>query len=353
MTGERVPTGAHDAPRPTADAARVKVSVVIPLFAKERHIKRALNSVLAQSFRDFEVLVVDDGSTDGGADVVGVVGDPRVRLLRQENAGESAARNRGIAEAQAELVALLDADDEWLPDFLSTVLEAYERFPQAGMFGTAYSWCENGTMRRPAFASDAQHQGIGLIDDYFRAALGPSPICASAVMVPRRVFEEVGGFPLGVRRGGDLEMWARIAFHYPVAWTPATLSIYHLSADNRACNLVPVGPDVAAACSLEGLLRTGTMPVSSSREAVDDYVVKLRLGLARHHILQGNRRWARDVLRLTRANTRFRRERMVLLAAYWLPRPLLSLALRAKAVLRRMRGVHSGEGITCLPEGYG
>jgi cellulose synthase/poly-beta-1,6-N-acetylglucosamine synthase-like glycosyltransferase len=115
----------------------MKVSVVIPLYNKARHIARAVQSVRGQTWQDFEIIVVDDGSTDGSGDVVRQIADARFRLITQLNGGECAARNRGIAEAACDVVAFLDADDEWLPAFLETVVALRQRFPDCGMYATA------------------------------------------------------------------------------------------------------------------------------------------------------------------------------------------------------------------------
>ena len=106
----------------------VRVSVIIPLYNKAPYVRRALDSVAAQTFTDFEVIVVDDGSTDGGAELVAAYGDSRVRLLRQANAGPGAARNRGIAEARGDILAFLDADDVWLPVFLEESMRLLDRY---------------------------------------------------------------------------------------------------------------------------------------------------------------------------------------------------------------------------------
>jgi len=96
----------------------VRVSVIVPLFNKAPYIERALSSVAAQTYRDFELIVVDDGSTDEGPRIVEAFTDLPIHLIRQENAGPGAARNRGLELAQGELVAFLDADDEWLSNYL-------------------------------------------------------------------------------------------------------------------------------------------------------------------------------------------------------------------------------------------
>lgn len=114
------------------------ISVVIPLYNKEREVARAVRSVLAQRRQPLELIVVDDGSTDRSAAEVAAFRDPLVRLIRQPNGGVCAARNRGIAEARGEYVALLDADDEWEPGFLSEIVSLITRYPGCGIYCTAF-----------------------------------------------------------------------------------------------------------------------------------------------------------------------------------------------------------------------
>ncbi|MCI0380021.1 MAG: glycosyltransferase family 2 protein, partial [Gemmataceae bacterium] len=102
------------------------VSVIVPLYNKAKYVERALTSISAQTAHDLEILVVDDGSTDGGGDMAERFAELRLRLIRQDNAGPGAARNRGLAEARGEFVAFLDADDEWLPDYLEKNLALLE-----------------------------------------------------------------------------------------------------------------------------------------------------------------------------------------------------------------------------------
>jgi len=212
------------------------VSVVIPLYNKGSYIARALNSVLAQTFRDFEVIVVDDGSTDDGAAIVKGFGDPRIRLIQQENRGVSAARNRGIAAARAELVAFLDADDEWLPGHLETLLRLEVRFPEAGVYATAYLIKMKGCVVNIAsFSAEIPRKPWeGLLPSYFKvAASGDPPISASTAAISRRILNEMGGFTIEAWWGEDTDLWGRIALKYPVAFSWDIGAIYHTEAVNR------------------------------------------------------------------------------------------------------------------------
>lgn len=127
-------------------------SVVIPLYNKQAYIADTLRTVFAQTYADFEVVVVDDGSTDDSAATVLAHSDARLRLIRQPNAGVSAARNRGVAEARGSIIAFLDADDRWEPHHLETLADLVKLYPRCGAFATSYAIVKNGTTTPPALS---------------------------------------------------------------------------------------------------------------------------------------------------------------------------------------------------------
>jgi glycosyltransferase involved in cell wall biosynthesis len=128
------PEGAEQVGAAASIVKSPTVSVVIPLFNKRRTLGRTLASILAQTFTDYEVIVVDDGSTDGGGELIAGLDDPRFRLVAQANAGPGAAKNRGAAEARADTVAFLDADDEWDPRFLEIAVAKLSEHPECDVF---------------------------------------------------------------------------------------------------------------------------------------------------------------------------------------------------------------------------
>lgn len=205
------------------------ISVVIPLYNKEREVARAIRSVLAQTLQPLELIVVDDGSTDRSAAEVEAFREPLARLIRQPNGGVCAARNRGIAEARGEYVALLDADDEWEPGFLSEIVSLITRYPGCGIYCTAFH-----ILGREGLVPAPCPEGRGIVENFFRDSAHRYIAIPSAVCIPRRVLQEVGGFPEGMKIGEDLYVWIEIARRYRVCFSPERLVRYARDASNRS-----------------------------------------------------------------------------------------------------------------------
>lgn len=216
------------------------ISVIIPLYNKADSISQALDSVLAQSYQDFEVVVVDDGSTDGGAAVVERYADPRIRLVRQANAGVSAARNKGIAEARGEHVAFLDADDVWMPGFLEEIAALQREYPKCRAQATNYIFNSNG-VKSPTILRRLPFKGeLGVLTNYFEvASCSHPPVWTSAVCIERVLLQEIGGFPVGIKSGEDLLTWARIAVRTQWAYSMRALAQYNLGEGYDKKNLPP------------------------------------------------------------------------------------------------------------------
>ena len=204
------------------------ISIIIPLYNKEASIATALRGVLAQTYQDFEVVVVDDGSTDGGAAVVETFTDPRIRLIRQENGGVSVARNRGIAEARGEHVAFLDADDEWMPEFLEEIAALIAEYPECKARATNYIFNSNG-VKSPTILRKIPFTGErGVLTNYFEvASCSHPPMWTSAVCIDRDLLQEIGGFPIGVKSGEDLLVWARTAVRTQWAFSMKAMAQYN------------------------------------------------------------------------------------------------------------------------------
>lgn len=197
------------------------ISVVIPLYNKAGQVARTLRSVLEQTFDRFEVVIVDDGSTDGSADEARNVHDERIRLVSQRNAGVSAARNRGIDEARYDLIAFLDADDEWKPTYLETQYNLYRKYPDCSVFACNYEFRDADGRVKPTILRKLPFAGEdGILSNYFEvASCSHPPLWTSAVMVRRQALQAVGGFPVGVRSGEDLLTWARLAVTGKIAFS--------------------------------------------------------------------------------------------------------------------------------------
>lgn len=233
------------------------VSVVIPLFNKAEHVRQAIDSVVAQSRVPDEILVIDDGSTDGSDRVVQEYAS-RVSLLKKPHKGVSAARNFGIETAKGSAIAFLDADDVWKPHFLEKVTALLERFPQAGVAASGYEFLtKGGQVSQFHFAGIPRHSWQGIID-YFAcmAANGVPPLHASGVIARTDVLKHVGGFPVGVRWGEDHDTWARLAIATDIAFTNEILFTVNIIATNRATDSLSPRPTLPAVTTVTKLLAT-------------------------------------------------------------------------------------------------
>ncbi|KXS41974.1 MAG: family 2 glycosyl transferase [Methanolobus sp. T82-4] len=212
------------------------ISVVIPLYNKELHIKRAINSVLVQTIQDFEIVVVDDGSTDKSSEIVRTINDERIKLIQQENRGVSAARNRGIEKARADIIAFLDSDDEWLPTFLETVIRLRKLFPEAGIYGAAYEVHFRLSKEKRVFENE---MGERILPSYFEASVkfGHVLFNSSSFAAPKDILTKVGGYPINAKWNEDGCLWGKIAFQFPIAYSPRVCSIYHKSTENSTAGI--------------------------------------------------------------------------------------------------------------------
>jgi len=185
-----------------------KVSVIIPTHNRRDFVREAIASVLAQTYQDFELIIVDDGSTDDTR--ASVQECPRAQYVFQENRGVSAARNRGVALSSGELLAFLDADDLWRPHKLATQLAFFAAQPEARICQTEEIWLRNGVRVNP---HNKHKKPTG---DIFARSLHLCLVSPSAVMMRRELFERAGGFDENLPACEDYDLWLRIAATEPV-----------------------------------------------------------------------------------------------------------------------------------------
>ena len=211
-----------------------RFSVIIPLYNKAPYIRKTLESVMAQTFTDYELIIVNDGSTDNSLDVVKTyIRDTsaisslqykteNIRLISQPNAGVAAARNNGVAASHGGYICFLDADDWWEPAYLEEMDKLIKEYPDAGIYASNYIYY------KPGKTHVALSLPRGYID-YPKAYLqcGSMPVTSITTCMPRKVFEEMGGFPVGIKLGEDFLLWAKTAIHYPVAFSEKPLAYYN------------------------------------------------------------------------------------------------------------------------------
>ncbi|MGE5943654.1 MAG: glycosyltransferase family 2 protein, partial [Flavobacteriales bacterium] len=207
-------------------------SVVIPLYNKEKYIEDTLNSVLNQSFQDFEIIIVDDGSTDDSYKVASRFQSEKIKLLKQDNQGVSIARNKGIDYATSNYIALLDADDLWHNNHLQELKNLIEKFPNVGFFCTNYEILHNENFNKKAnFNFDYENDCL-IVEDYFKASIINTVALTSAVAFSKEKFKNLGGFNPNLKTAQDSDLWIRFALNYEVSFNPVITMSYRAYIDN-------------------------------------------------------------------------------------------------------------------------
>jgi glycosyltransferase involved in cell wall biosynthesis len=304
--------------------------VVIPLYNKEQYIYRALESVIKQETPPDEILVVDDGSTDGSVKEARRISDPRIRVIQQKNAGEAAARNRGIEEASCELISFLDADDEWKPEFLTHIQKLVNEFPDCGAYATAYQIIEsNGRIIYPRISGVPPTPWIGIIPNWFKIIQKSILFNTSSIAIPKRVCQELGGFPTDAKRGIDIMMWVRLSVRYPIAYSPAPLHIYHREAINRGCVTIPILEEPACAKMMVAMLKNNEVPDSLVMDFKDYYSLIL-INKSKDLIKAGQSRFARDLLTKVSKNRRYFFRALSWFCISWLPFSVIKFYMKAR-----------------------
>jgi len=206
-------------------------SVIIPLYNKVPYIAKAIESVLGQTYRDFEVIVIDDGSTDQSLEVAKTFENKSITIISQPNSGVSTARNNGVKIAKHPYICFLDADDWWHPTFLEEMKQLITDFPDAGIYGSGYYIVKNGKER---IAPIGVPQGFerGIIDycEVYAKTLC-MPLTSISVVIPKHIFDEEKGFKSQLKFGEDFDLWIRIALKHQVILVNKPLAYYNQDVD--------------------------------------------------------------------------------------------------------------------------
>ena len=203
-------------------------SVIIPLYNKENFIEATLNSALNQTFTDFEIIIINDGSTDKSAEKVLQFTDNRILFFSKENQGASATRNFGIEKANGAYIAFLDADDLWYPHFLATMVSLIEKFENEKVFSTAIQ-IQIKTKIFDATYSIPKKPTIQILN-FFEASHDQGVIFTSSTVFEKSVFKTAGNFDVILKTDEDTDLWIRIGLQFPVVFSWKMSAKYNYDA---------------------------------------------------------------------------------------------------------------------------
>ncbi|WP_171406569.1 glycosyltransferase family 2 protein [Acinetobacter cumulans] len=209
------------------------LSIVIPLYNKQNSIRRAIESVLVQSYQNFEIIIVNDGSTDDSLLEVERIKDPRITLISINNSGVAFARNLGIDKARSKYVCLLDGDDEYYTEFLAEINKMISVNSNCSLYSCRYEVVDSkGHLKIGNLSLEVNY--FGIVSDFYKEySRSRSLVCSSSVCINKDLFNKVGGFPVGKKTGEDIYVWLNLNLLAPTFFSSKILSLIHQDAENR------------------------------------------------------------------------------------------------------------------------
>lgn len=202
-----------------------RFSVVISVFNKEKYISNTLHSVLNQTFEDFEIVILNDGSTDNSESEILAFKDSRIRYYSEKNQGAGAGRNYVIEKAKGDYIALLDADDIWYPFYLEEQNRLIEKYPKEVVFSTAQEILRNNKLQPRTYSIGLKDEEFGVLD-YFESSKLDSIIHSSSVIIEKGFLNTIGGFNPEIKSGQDTDLWIRIGLKRNVVFSLKICSRY-------------------------------------------------------------------------------------------------------------------------------
>lgn len=211
-------------------------SIIIPLYNKEIFIENTLKCVLNQTFVNFEVLIINDGSTDKSVEIVSQYKDSRLNIFHQTNQGASSARNKGIELARGKYITFLDADDYWRKDFLEVFYHLINKFPKQKVFSAAIKIETSYNIIKAKYSLSNEVEPNIFIENYFKGSMKYSLICTSCAVFNKEIFNKVGIFDREIPSGQDIDLWIRIGMHYQILFFNKVLAHYVMDINSLSRN---------------------------------------------------------------------------------------------------------------------
>ena len=203
-----------------------RFSVIIPVYNKEKQLSNTIESVIKQRFEDFELIVVNDGATDTSEAIIKSFTDPRIHYIKQENQGVSVARNTGIKAANADYIALLDADDIWKENYLEKINALIDEYPKQHVFAAVCTIESRGKMYKPTYSIANLSPNKSFVVSYFTSSYINTILTSSSTVLHKDVFEKIGYYNPSLPSGEDTDLWIRLGIDYTVVFLNTPLATY-------------------------------------------------------------------------------------------------------------------------------